>query len=68
MNQWISIEDRLPEGSGEVLVARKRKEGKRKGECRVTVAEAHRVRERHPHDLFLITHWMPFPPPPEETE
>lgn len=68
---WISVKDRLPEKSGDVLVyiAYRREHG------RVTVVpysdryKAFNTRDEYVSPKYKIdgvTHWMPLPEPPKE--
>lgn len=57
--EWISVEDRLPEVKGEYLVFYKYKEN----EDRVDIALFSRFGW---HKAHAITHWQPLPEPPKE--
>lgn len=65
MNEWISVEDRLPENDDHVLAATQNK----RGEYNIVKAYYH-------HGLGCwaagmnsnVTHWMPLPDPPERSE
>lgn len=81
MNEWISVEDRLPEvdcsavnygrkfqKSIRVLCACKQKSGKvmvKEGYCEVYKDTAY---WKIPGSIDSVTHWMPLPPPPIEKE
>lgn len=61
--QWISVEDRLPENSNDVLVY---------GDEVVSVGYKNRFSQtlisHEFEDKQHITHWMPLPKPPKECE
>lgn len=64
MNNWISVQDRLPEDFRLVLVCRKTLKGRRivdtgsKGVCGSWWVHGERKNS--------VTHWMPMPDPPGE--
>ena len=67
LNEWISVEERLPEGHMQVLM----------WSARWKIAEAGSYYNKHfwvyseIGDGYIadnITHWMPLPPPPEKEE
>lgn len=63
MNKWISVKDRLPKGFGPVIVCRKGKKGPVVEQGCKDVGDWWRVYGTRTKN---VTHWMPFPPPPEE--
>ena len=76
-NEWVSVEERLPEGNGEYIVTAC-DEGCCAGEgiwydTVVVFAEYYdgcwTWNDRTEYDLTdIVTHWMPFPEPPEVSE
>ena len=58
-DSWISVEERLPERSENVLTAAK---GDRVRENFLISAE----RDEWSYDSYSVTHWMPLPEPPKE--
>ena len=70
--QWISVKDRLPDYMGEVLVIVSGKPHEN-----ITLDGAYEIAEYDPVEGWIlemwpewcsgvVTHWMPFPEPPEE--
>ncbi len=66
--RWISVKDRLPEKSGDVLVCSR-------GYClpvtysqRWKAFNASDYDDGTKHAINSVTHWMPLPEPPEEDE
>ena len=74
MSEWISVKDRLPEDFGEVLVIVSG------NPCEnITLDGAYEIAEYDPVEGWIlemwpewesavVTHWMPFPDPPEEEQ
>ena len=68
MCEWISIEDRLPETGGEVLVAGDGGvEGKWSGRACFSPKFGKFILENG-GEVSHTTHWMPFPAPPDEED
>lgn len=60
-DQWLSVEDRLPETEEEVLVLTISKNGN------INVDKGYFANGRFVHrGSAVVTHWMPLPEPPEE--
>ena len=73
MNEWISVEDRLPNRDCKVIVyAQKVKGGLVRKERFVTTAVFYMtIIDKHYFDFQgngtgIVTHWMPLPEPPKE--
>jgi len=71
MNEWISVEDRLPE-KGEHVFCYCREDYEQRG---YHVKTTHWDGEGDTHEFksvyeryISVTHWMPLPKPPEEQE
>ena len=66
MSGWISVTDRLPDESGNVIVCVKR----RFSDYRMVTVSWYIAIERRfsGSDFFTITHWMPMPEPPKEVK
>ena len=74
MSEWISVKDRLPADFGEVLVIVSG------NPCEnITLDGAYEIAEYDPVEGWIlemwpewesavVTHWMPFPDPPEEEQ
>ena len=71
VQEWISVEDRLPDQSGEVLVIASGSPQKN-----ITLNCAYELAEYDPYDGWImemwpewedavVTHWMPMPQPPK---
>jgi hypothetical protein len=73
-NQWVSVEERLPEEDGRYLVVlRKRKDGEETVETRImrfldsAWKYPHFVPEWLNNEIIqVVTHWMPLPEPPAQ--
>lgn len=76
MNEWISVEDRLPDGNKTVLAyAKYRQINNELSDPFIMVATKY---QRGNKDIWWeddncvyledVTHWMPLPEPPEEKE
>ena len=74
VGKWISVKDRLPDYMGEVLVIVSGKPHEN-----VTLDGAYEIAEYDPVEGWIlemwpewgsavVTHWMPFPEPPEEEQ
>ena len=61
MSEWISVEERLPEGRVTVLIY-SRVEGIQPASYLYKDSEWIGADD---DDLFVVTHWMPLPAPPE---
>ena len=60
VQEWISVEDRLPEDQEEVLVCTRLKNGIR------NIDKGYMAIDRFIHrGRAEVTHWMPLPPPPK---
>lgn len=57
---WISVEDRLPENSDDVLTL------SNDGECYVTFCTKTLKFKNHSADKRIVTHWKPLPQPPKK--
>ena len=55
--EWISVEERLPDGWEPVLVFR--------GQCKAVEIDFYRPVRYQWHNFADVTHWMPMPEPPE---
>ena len=74
VGKWISVKDRLPDYMGEVLVIVSGKPHEN-----ITLDGAYEIAEYDPVEGWIlemwpewesavVTHWMPFPDPPEEEQ
>lgn len=59
--EWISVKDRLPEQYAVVIVY----DGEQVGEAEFNGVDFGWVESE---DLAFVTHWMPFPEPPERMD
>jgi len=70
MKCWISVEDRLPEDDGDVLVCYdwRAKEDNAYFSHESPIVIDFLAGGKWVHDVYYgdITHWMPLPDPPEE--
>ena len=68
VQEWISVDDRIPENSGNYLVVHRNKYN---GNTSIAI-EAYikcRVGEWWSNDyVYDVTHWMPLPEPPKKEE
>lgn len=64
MNEWISVEDRLPEGMGTVLIAHNG--GVSFGWFNGAYWTRGAATKHKP--IKTVTHWMPLPEPPKEVD
>ena len=61
MSKWVSVKDRLPEKDGRYLAY-----GSAFGRCRMGILY-YSAELKHFND-GEVTHWMPLPEPPNESE
>ena len=63
VQEWISVDDELPEDPEEVLVCTRSKNGIR------NIDKGYMAIDRFIHrGCAEVTHWMPLPEPPKEVE
>ena len=70
VNGWISVKDKLPEDSGEYLVyIVANNEPKNKSIITLYYTNLSKQFVYYDNDnLFTVTHWMPLPEPPKESD